>query len=90
MITWQEEECPHCQAINFSYDGDLNDLTRPDLPPAVKCWSCGELFIREAYLEDETLLEVECNIGPEDRYKTAEEYLESGNADYEEGEQRPN
>lgn len=36
-------ECPKCHSFNWFSNGDMSDLTRPDLE-ALECWQCGHKF----------------------------------------------
>lgn len=40
---WYEISCPECDKINWVFNGDMNDLTRPDVT-GVKCFSCSYEF----------------------------------------------
>jgi hypothetical protein len=39
----ESAECPECQNLNWYSNGDMNDLTQPDLE-ALECWQCGHKF----------------------------------------------
>jgi phage FluMu protein Com len=66
MKLWAEIYCPDCDAKNWIYIGEENDITREDID-AVQCWSCSKLFwVDQEDVEDEDELEMR---GPiEDAY----------------------
>jgi len=54
--------CPKCNNKNWVNNGDINDLSRPDVE-SVKCWSCKHVFFI-----DENVAEFICSDDPEDGY----------------------
>lgn len=46
--TYNKFRCNKCEAINWIYEGDLNDMTQQDTD-GFECWNCGF----QEYLGDE-------------------------------------
>lgn len=36
--------CPHCGALNWVQEGDINDLSQLDID-SIKCFSCDTIFL---------------------------------------------
>ena len=43
IATYHKWECPYCGAMNYVLEGDVNDITLPDIEEA-DCEDCGTTF----------------------------------------------
>ena len=43
IIQWFEIPCPHCEKCNWVSNGDIEDISYPDIE-AVECYNCGCAF----------------------------------------------
>lgn len=45
MSSWDQTFCSFCQEINWINDGDLEDITKPDIE-GVCCHACDKVYLR--------------------------------------------
>lgn len=71
MDTWHNINCEKCQTKNWINQGDLEDLTIPDVE-AFECWKChhkqwlaDEAWIRVCYGENADINDVYIELGLE-------------------------
>ena len=63
--------CPKCEALCWVNNGDIDDLTLPDIE-AIKCWHCTHWF----WVEDSFIMTNLSKDYTDQSYETAKEALE--------------